>query len=269
MSQLDLGLAAEVSARHISFLETGRSQPSIEMVLLLTETLDVPLRDRNELLRGAGFATQYPEPDIAELLNGPLGTAIDVMLAHHEPYPMILFDGLYDVVRVNGGGALFLALVGIDEPVGTNIMRMLFAEPVRELLSNWEEVAGDILRRVQRQLLNRPHDQRMADLLTELLSEPSVPERWRTPDLLVSSDPILTLRATVGATELAFLITITSFSAPNTVTLDELQIESYLPLDDPTRQFFESLQNPEPVSDLAAGAARSDCEYGCAGLSGA
>ena len=241
MSQLDLGLTANVSTRHLSFLETGRSLPSIEMVLLLAETLDVPLRDRNELLRGAGFAEQYPEPALDELLGGPLGAAIDTMLAHHEPFPMMLFDRLYNVMRVNNGGALFLAMAGVTEPVGVNVMRLLFAEPVRDLITNWEEVAGAILRRLQRESLHRPNDEPMADLLSELLSQPAVPDHWRSPDLLESSDPMVTLRAKVGETELAFLATITTFSAPSNVTLDELQIESYLPIDDATREFFEAL----------------------------
>jgi len=241
MSQLDLSLAADVSARHISFLETGRSLPSIEMVLLLAETLDVPLRDRNELLRAAGFETRYPEPALEELLNGPLGATINTMLEHNEPFPMIVFDRLYNVVRANSGGALFLAMVGVAEPEGANLMRLMFSEAARGLISNWEEVAGDVLRRLQRESLHRPNDEPLAELLSELLDEPGVPDRWRKPDLSESSDPMVTLRATFGDTELAFLATITTFSAPSNVTLDELQIESFLPIDDATRRFFEQL----------------------------
>jgi len=241
MSQLDLGLTAEVSTRHISFLETGRSMPSIEMVLLLAETLDVPLRDRNELLRSAGFDTRYPEPAIGELLDGPLGAVVDTMLAHHEPFPMMLVDRLYNVVRVNGGGRAFLEIAGIVDPVGVNLLRRLFDQPMRDLIVNWDEVASDALRRLQRDSLQRPNDDAMSDLLSQLLDAPDVPDHWRNPDLLKSSDPMVTLRTTVGETELAFLATITTFSAPSNVTLDELQIESYLPVDDGTRRFFEAL----------------------------
>ena len=240
MSQLDLGLTAEVSARHISFLETGRSQPSVEMVLLLSETLAVPLRDRNELLRGAGFAPQYPEPAVGELLDGPLGAVLDLMLTHHEPYPMMVFDGLYNVVRVNEGGSMFLTLAGITEPVGANLMRALFTDSSRSLISNWEEVAGEVLRRIQRQALFRPNDEEMANLLDELVSQPGVPDRWRTPDLSGPSDPMLTMRVRVGQADLAFLATITAFSTPASVTVDELQIESYLPIDEATRRFYEA-----------------------------
>ncbi len=242
MSQLDLGLTADVSARHISFLETGRSQPSIEMVLLLAETLDVPLRDRNELLRGAGFEAQYPEPDVDTLLEGDLGQAIDTMLAHHEPFPMMVFDRTYNVVRINGGGRLFLQMAGVSDPIGVNLMRLLFQTDVRQLISNWEECAGDILRRIQREVLHRPNDEEMASLLEDLLEYPDIPEHWRTPDFLGSNAPMVTLRARLGdGTELAFLAMVTEFSAPSNVTLQELQIESYLPMDEATRNFFAAL----------------------------
>ncbi|MGI9604501.1 MAG: helix-turn-helix domain-containing protein [Acidimicrobiales bacterium] len=241
MSQLDLGLAADVSARHVSFLESGRSHPSVEMVSLLSETLAIPLRDRNELLRGAGFPASYPEPGIDDLLAGPLGLAVDTMLAQHEPYPMLIFDRLYNVVRTNAGGAMFLSLAGVDEPVGTNIMTLLFDDTPRALVTNWHDVAGDILRRVQREAMHRPNDEGLAELMADLLSRPNIPDDWRTPDLLASSDPMVAMRVRVGDDDLAFLATITSFNAPSNVTLDELRIESYLPLDDPTRRFFEAL----------------------------
>lgn len=242
MSQLDLGLTSEVSARHISFLESGRSQPSIEMVALLAETLDVPLRDRNDMLRGAGFTAQYPEPDVDELLAGPLGLAIDTMLAHHEPYPMMVFDRLYNVMRVNNGGALFLSLAGAAEPVGTNIMSMLFDDIPRALIVNWESVAGEILRRLQREVLHRPNDEELSQLVADLIDQPGVPEDWRVPDLLAANDPMIALEVRLDqSTHLSFLATITAFNAPSNVTLDELRIESYLPMDDATRTFFDSL----------------------------
>ena len=241
LSQLDLGSTAQVSPRHISFLETGRSQPSVEMVSLLAETLDVPLRDRNELLRSAGFDALYPEPDVDDLLDGPLGVAIDAMLEHHEPFPMMVFDGLYNVVRTNRGGAIFLAMAGAADPIGVNLMRLLFEPNVRHLVTNWDEVAGELLRRMQRESLHRPNDEALADLLAELVEQPGVPEDWRTPDLLAASDPMVQLHATVGGVELKFLATVTIFNAPSNVTLEELKIESYLPVDEQTSAFFNSL----------------------------
>jgi len=242
MSQLDLGLAADVSARHISFLERGRSQPSVEMVALLAETLDVPLRDRNDLLRGAGFNPQFPEPNVDELMDGPLGMALDTMLRHHEPYPMMVFDRLYNVVRVNSGGALFFQMAGVDQPIGANIMRLLFDDLPRSLVTNWDSAASELLRRIQREVLHRPNDDELAGLLSDLINQPGIPDDWRQPDLLGPDDPMVTLDVQLDAnTELHLLATMTAFNTPTNVTLDELRIESYLPLDETTRLFFESL----------------------------
>jgi len=242
MSQLDLGLAADVSARHISFLERGRSQPSVEMVALLAETLDVPLRDRNDLLRGAGFNAQFPEPDLDELVSGPLGLALDTMLRHHEPYPMMVFDRLYNVVRVNSGGELFFQIAGIEDPVGSNIIRLLFEDTARTLVSNWDTAVAEMVRRLQREVLHRPNDDELASLLADIINQPGVPEDWRQPDLLGPDDPMVTLDIQLDPdVKLHLLATITAFNAPSNVTLDELRIESYLPLDEATRLFFSSL----------------------------
>lgn len=127
-------------------------------------------------------------------------------------------------------------------PIGVNLMRLLFQADVRQLISNWEECAGDILRRIQREVLHRPNDEEMSGLLEDLLEQPDIPERWRTPDLLGFNAPMVTLRARLAdGTELGFLAMITEFSAPSNVTLQELQIESYLPIDEATRSFFAAL----------------------------
>lgn len=240
MSQLDLGLAADISARHISFLETGRSRPSVEMVELLGEVLDVPLRSRNELLRAAGFQPNYPEPTTAELLAGPLGDAIDALLHHGDPYPVMVIDRRYRLARTNRGGRMLLALAGVDVEVAddVNLLEILFDPALRSVLVAWEELAGQILRRLQREVLRDPSDEQLADLLSRLLDTPGVPEDWRLPDLSGPSDPMISMEVRAGDVRLRFLTTVTVFSAPNNVTLEELQIENYLPVDDATRAFF-------------------------------
>ncbi len=241
MSQLDLGLMAEVSSRHISFLETGRSQPSVEMVLLLAEVLDVPLRDRNELLRTAGFEPRYAEPTIDELLAGPIGTTLDTMLEHHAPYPMVVFDRTWDVLLSNKAAASLFGLVGVDAETRPNLLRLLLDPVFRPFVDAWEEVAGQALRRAQRDLMDRPNDYRLAALLTDVLNYPDIPADWRSPSLFDVGDPTLSLRLNLGDVTLNLLTTITVFSAANNVTLEELQIESYLPLDDATADYFRSV----------------------------
>ena len=238
MSQLDLGLTADVSARHISFLETGRSRPSVEMVSLLAEVLDVPLRSRNELLRAAGFEAHYAEPSLDELLEGPLGGAVQTMFDHHEPFPLMIFNRWYQVVRANEGGRRLLALAGADASQQVDLLAILFDENLRPMLKNWDDVASQMLRSVQRDVLKHPDDAELARLLERLLESPGVPEAWRTPDLSKPSDPIVSMEIDLGDVQLRLLATLTVFHSPNNVTLDELHIESYLPLDDATREFF-------------------------------
>lgn len=241
-SQLDLGLSADVSARHISFLETGRSRPSSEMVSLLAETLDVPLRDRNEMLRSAGFPAAFPEPTASDALRGPLGGAIDAMLRHAEPYPMMVVDRLYQVGRANAAAHQIFGGVGVDlSDPEADLLGMVFQRSGQELLDNWEEFAGALLRRLQREVLHRPQDQELNALLDRLLSADVIPDEWRQPSLDSTDLPMIPLIVRIGDARLSFLTTITAFSAPNNVTLDELRIEAYYPLDDVTDRFCHDL----------------------------
>ncbi len=246
MSQLDLSLAADVSARHISFLETGRSNPSPEMVVVLAQALDVPMRDTNELLRCAGFESHYAEPSVDDLLSGPLGDAVDTMLNHHEPFPMMVVDRLYNVIRTNHAGhqLFLLANVDLDADNGdmpVNVLRLLFDPASRDMIDGWNQVASTILRRLQRESFHRPHDQAMGELLDDLLNAPGVPADWRNHDLAALEEPMLGVNFRAGDLALSFLTTITEFNAPQNVTLDELRIESYFPLDDQTRDLCKSL----------------------------
>jgi len=245
MSQLDLSLIAEVSARHISFLETGRSNPSPEMVLLLAQALDVPMRDTNELLRAAGFESHFDEPTVDELLSGPLGDAVQTMLDHHEPFPMMVVDRLYNVLRTNRAGTTLFALADVDlgahGPGEVNVLRLLFDPASREMIGDWEVTARTVLRRFQREALHRPHDMDMASLLEELVNAPGVPTDWRQPDPTDPDEPMLGLEFRAGDIALRFLTTMTEFNAPQNVTLDELRIESYFPLDQQTRELCAAL----------------------------
>ena len=247
LSQLDLGLNAGVSARHLSFLETGRSRPSVEMVMLLLETLDVPLRSRNEVLRAAGFEAHYPDPGIESMLAGPLALTVDLMLRHHEPFPMLVVDRHYEVAATNQAAARFLALAGLEHH--DNVVRLLFDAEARPLVDDWQRTAGEILRRLQREVLHRPGDEAMADLLADLLKTPDIPSDWRQPDLAAGSEPAIPLRFRLGDLVLSFMTTITAFNAPINVTLDELRIESFFPLDEVTESFCRSVLADEDRPD--------------------
>lgn len=237
-SQLDLALAADVSSRHLSFLETGRALPSREMVLRLSTTLNVPLRDQNDLLRAAGFPEEFAEPSVASGLPPGIASAIDRMLAQHEPFPMTVLDRHYDVLRTNDGGARLLSrFVDDQSALGArpNVFSLLFDPRLaRPFILDWERVAHALVSRLHRETLEKPGDAGLSALLRSLFEYRDVPQSWRQPNFAAPSDPTLTIRLRRDDVELAFLTTLTVFNAPQNVTLEELRIESYFPIDDRT-----------------------------------
>jgi len=242
LSQLDLALTADVSARHISFLETGRSQPSEKMVLLLSSTLDVPLRERNTMLREAGYAPAFKEPQI-DALDKNIDHAIQVMLRQHEPFPMMIVNRCYDVLRMNKAASCMVSMSIGKVPERWNAIRALFdQEWFRPFVVDWEATARFAIARLHREALQTRQDNRLRDLLDEILDAPDIPESWRSHDLSLGSEGAMNLRFDVNGQILSFVTTVMSFQAPQNVTLEEIQIESYFPSDQATEdacaQFF-------------------------------
>jgi transcriptional regulator with XRE-family HTH domain len=245
LSQLDLALAAGVSARHVSFLETGRAQPSREMILRLGAALAVPLRDQDAMLRAAGFPPAFADPGLEGGLPPAVAQALERMLAQQEPYPLVVMNRRYDLVRVNGAAMRLLPRL-VEDPsalVGPLNLIHLMCDPrlLRPAILEWDSVAGAVLRRVQHEALERPGDDALGELLESVLVLPGVPADWRRPDLSLVTDPVFTVRVRKGALALGFLTTLTGFSAPQQVTLEELRIESYFPLDDETARTCAAL----------------------------
>lgn len=245
MSQLDLAMAADVSHRHLSFLETGRAGPSREMLLRLGAVLEIPLRDQNALLSAAGFAPAFPEADYTRDLPESIKLTLRRMLEQHEPFPLFVLNRRYDVLEANRGARIMLAhLPKSDSPAPPpNLARMLFDPKLgRPAVVDWERAARALLSKLHREALTRPGDLELKALVQELFEYPDVPNSWRQPDFSDVSDPTLPLHLRFGDTVLGFLTAITSFSAPQNVTLDEIRIESYFPLDAHTRAVCERLQ---------------------------
>jgi len=244
LSQLDLSLSAEVSSRHISFLETGRAQPSREMVLILGGALDLSLRDQNALLRAADHEPQFEETT-TEALPPDVERVLDYMLEKHEPFPMMVLEHAYDVVRVNRAGvALFQRLTREPWAPGEkiNIMRALFdPRRTRSFVVGWESLARAMLLRLHREALARPSDGVIHALLRELLAYPEVPASFRQLDFTAPTEPTVTVRLRQDALELAFIATLTVFESPQNVTVEELRIESYFPRDRATERACREL----------------------------
>jgi transcriptional regulator with XRE-family HTH domain len=245
LSQLALALDADISSRHLSYVETGRSQPSREMLLRLADALEIPLRERNALLVAAGYAPRYFETGLAAPEMAQMRSAIDLILGHQEPYPAFVLDRHWDIRMSNQAAHRCRRFLLGAAPTESNMMRsLLHPSGLRPLMPNWEETAGDLIRNLHNQIAASPSDRRSKDLLAEVLAYPGVPARWRTRKIGTPTTPLLTTTFRKGDVELRFFSTLTTFGTPQDVTLEELSIECSFPADEATasncRELFGS-----------------------------
>jgi transcriptional regulator with XRE-family HTH domain len=244
MSQLALAHEADVSPRHVCFVETGRAKPSREMVLLLADALKVPLRERNALLLAAGFAPLFRESSLEDPSLAPVRTAIDAILAQQEPFPAVVMNRRWDVLLTNEAARRFFGwlLDGSGGPVPTNVLRMMF-DPrwIRPYVANWDAVAETLLRRVHREAVGGILDAEVAAILGEILSYPGVPRRWHTPDLITPLVPVIPVQFAKGEYALNFFSTVTVIGTAQDVTLQELRIECFFPADPLTAEASRQL----------------------------
>ena len=243
LSQLDLALDVGVSARHLSYVENGKSQPSRDMVTRLADVLEMPLRERNALLIAAGYAPRYRETALGTPALSRVKRAIDFMLELQEPYPAFLMNRHWDVLMVNKAAARVTGyLMGGRTSPHTNMLRQFFdPADLRSAVVNWEEVASELVHYLHADIVASPTDQVNRDLLDELLKYPDVPTHWRTRELDNTPSPLLTTVFRRDDRELRFFSTITTFATPRDVTLEELRIECVFPDDDATAALCREL----------------------------
>lgn len=242
-SQLDLALEAGVSARHLSCVETGKAQPSREMVVRLADALEMPLRERNALLLAAGYAPAYPETSLGTPQLTQVRRAIELILEQQEPYPAFLLDRTWNVLQANRAAMRVNRFVLRGEGSRhANMIRQIFdPADLRSAIVNWEEVAGDLIRHLHHEIAASPSNEAAPALLEEVLAYPNVPARWRTRELDAVPLPLLTTVFRQGGRELRFFSTITTFGTPRDVTLDELRIECCFPSDDASAELCRAL----------------------------
>lgn len=249
LSQLALAVEADVSPRHICFLETGRARPSREMVLHLAEALAVPLRERNILLLAAGFAPVYLESDLDAPELAPARTALDAMLRQQEPFPAVVMNRRWDILLANQAAARFFALfLGDDrESQPANVVRLVFSPAgLRPWIVNWEEVAEALIGRVHREAVGGVVDEATTTLLREILASPGVPERWRKPHLAAPIAPLIPVIFRQGERTFRYFSTVTTLGTPQDVTLQEIRVESFFPLDEETTRLARELAGQSP-----------------------
>jgi transcriptional regulator with XRE-family HTH domain len=234
LSQLALALEAETTARHVSFIETGRSQPSRAMVLRLARVLDVPIRERNQLLLAAGYAPVYTETGLAEEDAAMVAAALARILESHEPYPAVVMDRYWNILDRNGAAhALFGWLLRDRAPADGpgNLIRNFFdPDRLRPYVANWDEAANALLQRVHREAIGGVPDAETTALLEEVLARPGVPK----PDLTRPLLPIVPVVFSRDGQTFSYFSAVTTLGTPQDALLQELRVECLHPADEQT-----------------------------------
>lgn len=239
LSQLELSLQAEVSTRHLSFVETGRSAPSRELVLQLAEQLDVPLRERNRLLLAAGYAPVYGETALDAPEMAAVRAAVRQVLAGHEPYPAVVVNRSWQLVDANASLTLLTDLVAphLLAPPANVLRASLHPEGLAPHIANLAEWRGHLLGRLRRHV-DITADPALADLLAELRGYPGGGEHDADPP--APGEIVIPLRVRRDGRELAFFSTVATFGTPLDITVAELSIESFYPADAETAAVLRS-----------------------------
>jgi len=233
-SQLELAHRAGTTSRHLSFLETGRSRPSRDMVARLAEALQLQLREANDLFRSAGLASAYPESAFSESDLAPFTAVVEQMLHAHNPFPAYAIDRRWNIVQANSAAQRFLP----DSPE-RNVVRLTYAGAWRNLIANWDDIAWPGALRLQRESAQHPDDEELADLATlaveacaGLAAQDVMPAgRVLCPAFRFGDDLIRTISV------------VAQFGGARDVTLEELRIELFFPADEQSAQHFMRLSN--------------------------
>jgi len=242
MSQLDLALAAEVSQRHVSWLETGRSQPSREMIVKLSDAMQVPLRERNRILNSAGFANIYSEQGLDEPSMKSIKELLQNILQHHQPYPAYVLDRYWNIKMQNEAMSSLLEIFGDLDKVwhaigddGEKNIALLTVHPagLRQFIGNWESIVGQFMRRLKKEA-NDSVDQKLVDQYQKLSTYVGVQEE-KFSDALV---PMLPIEIDLNGFKLSLVSVISTVGTAQDITANELRIETLYPANEQTAKFF-------------------------------
>ncbi|QGZ40196.1 DNA-binding XRE family transcriptional regulator [Pseudoduganella flava] len=245
-SQLKLSVDADVSQRHISFLESGRAQPSRELILKLGIVLDVPLRQRNAMLLAAGFAPAYQERSLSDPEMQAVRRALEFMLAQAAPYPALVVDRLWNLVMANEPAIAMLRFflgmpthAPLPRDGSVNVIRTtLDPRGLRPCIVNWQDVCADQLQWIAREAMSDGPGSEAEALLAELATLAGTDGSLAVPNLERRALPFLPVTLAKDGVELNLFTTITTLGTPHDVTLHELRLESFFPADDATAAWF-------------------------------
>jgi len=228
-SQLDLSLDTGISQRHLSFVESGRSAPSRDLLSIVSDALNIPLRERNVLLLASGYAPVYSEQGIDAEQMGIVTQAIDRMLEQHEPHPALVLDRYWNVIRTNQAAPRFFgSFIDLEaRPKPRNLLDLMFDPAgMRPFVEEWEKVAAGLLQRVRREAVGQVMDAGLAKLLERLRTYPGV-AGLKTP--LAPQSPVLPITFQRGNERFSYFSLITTVGTPQCITAQELRVECMFP----------------------------------------
>lgn len=253
-SQFDLSLDTGGSQRHISFIESGRSVPSRQILMDIAKALDIPLRDRNTLLLAAGYAPIYSEGAWNAQEMRSVTNVLERMLRQHEPFPAVVMDHYWNVLMANESTPRFFnsftELAVRKSP--RNMLHLMFdPERLRPFIANWESVAKSLFERVYRESIGRVVDEKTKELLTALLAYPDVKTEWKTPRVLSVTPalPIIPIGFIKDDRVLNYFSMVTTIGTPQTVAAQELRIECMYPVDEETEMLHIKILGSIPVTE--------------------
>jgi transcriptional regulator with XRE-family HTH domain len=260
LSQLELALDAGISARHLSFVETGRSQPGRDVLLRVVDHLQIPLRERNRLLLAAGYAPAFPERSLEDRELAPVRDALDRILTAHEPYPAMVIDRGWDVVASNSAIEVLAGWIDEDllEPPVNALEVGFHPRGLAPWVVNLAEVRAYFLERIERQIAIGP-DERLVELREMVATSPSPDLPRLAPGEAAAREILTPLRfRTPDGPELSFLGTVANFGLAGEVTTSELSIELLFPADRTTAEFFEGVAREGPAPTPATQGGNGD-----------
>jgi transcriptional regulator with XRE-family HTH domain len=242
-SQLALATDTGISQRQISFIESGRSVPTRSTLMGIAQALEIPLRERNALLLAAGYAPLYSEAAWNSDEMKSITKALDRMISQHEPYPAIVMDRYWNVLRTNDAAPRFFNCF-IDmaaRPSPRNMLHLMFdPKGMRPFIADWEDLARTLIQRLHREAVGHTVDRKSRDLVTDLLAYPDVPSDWRTPERL-STLPMVPMRFVKDGAAMSYFSLVTTVGTPQTVAAQELRVECIYPADDETEVLHAKL----------------------------
>jgi transcriptional regulator with XRE-family HTH domain len=237
LSQLALATEAGISTRHLSFLETGRAQPSREMVQLLAGMLGVPAADRNALLVCAGYAPVTSDDPVDPAQLEPVQRALELILRQQDPYPALVLDGQSNILELNRGARCTFGMFFEPGCKQVNATKTIFdPNGLRPYITNWDHLARGAIQALQREVASTGSPSLM-QLRDELLEYPGVPSRWRTLDPAAPEPPFGTMHLRKGDLSLAFFSTQTRLVTPPSAALQQVRIKLFFPADAVTESF--------------------------------